>query len=348
MTLIRTISRNLYMYGLLLLCVSCSVGSPYISPQERKMLLADLERKIDEKLGGAYSQSVLKFDLLGMGEQNTVCNTASLYALFDAPVISREEYKQKIRQIEQRIDLLSQEHPSLLQAIYRKTEEKTSNLTKVIHLAKLKPKDFQKNTEGVDLARADVLLRNGAVGGPFVAAPESAVTDDTSAILSNFAVFSNQQALAKELEKLNKLDVLTSALPLSNPLPGGVTTSTFRIRKDPFNGRRANHEGIDLAGEEGAKIYSAAAGIVTFSGRKRGYGNMVVIDHGFGITTRYAHLKLIIAKKGEKVSTSQAIGIQGETGRATAPHLHYEVRFNNRPQNPSTFLKLGKICSATL
>jgi murein DD-endopeptidase MepM/ murein hydrolase activator NlpD len=112
-------------------------------------------------------------------------------------------------------------------------------------------------------------------------------------------------------------------------------TSTFGYRLDPFTKARRLHQGIDLAGQHGLKIYATGDGVVEEAGFNRhGYGNEVVLDHGFGYESRYAHLQDILVKPGQKVSRGDVIGTLGSSGRSTGPHLHYEIRHNNRAINP--------------
>lgn len=115
-------------------------------------------------------------------------------------------------------------------------------------------------------------------------------------------------------------------------------TSTYGYRNDPFTGKRTAHHGIDMAGPVGLNIHCTGAGVVTFAQMNRhGYGKEVVVDHGFGYTTRYAHLHDISVKKGQKVTRGEVIGTLGNTGRSTGPHLHYEIRKDNRAVNPFYF-----------
>ncbi|MFC2138606.1 M23 family metallopeptidase, partial [Bacteroidota bacterium] len=112
----------------------------------------------------------------------------------------------------------------------------------------------------------------------------------------------------------------------------------FGWRKDPFNKKATKHHGIDFAGEKGGEIYSTGDGIITKAGYSLfGYGRLIEIDHGFGYKSRYAHLDKIYVKVGEKVKRGQTIGLLGNSGRSTGPHLHYEVRMNNIPVNPIYF-----------
>jgi murein DD-endopeptidase MepM/ murein hydrolase activator NlpD len=101
------------------------------------------------------------------------------------------------------------------------------------------------------------------------------------------------------------------------------------------------HTGIDLRGETGEPVYATAAGRVTNAGRDGGYGNMVEIDHGYGLATRFGHLSEIDVKVGQTVRIGQVIGKIGSTGRSTGPHLHYETRINGEPVNPQKFLRAG-------
>lgn len=141
----------------------------------------------------------------------------------------------------------------------------------------------------------------------------------------------------------DRLTHLLPYLPLRQPLAGELEmTSPYGSRIDPFTGRLALHTGIDLRDELGAPIRSTAAGTVTIAAMTGGYGNMVEIDHGNGLTTRYAHLSAMLVSEGEQVSPGQIVGRLGSTGRSTGPHLHYEVRINGEPVDPVRFLHAAK------
>lgn len=129
--------------------------------------------------------------------------------------------------------------------------------------------------------------------------------------------------------------------PSINPLSPGDPywlTSTYGYRKDPFTGKRTAHHGIDLAGPEGLDIHCTGEGEVILAQMNRhGYGKEVVVDHGFGYTSRYAHLHDIHVKVGQKLNRGEVLGTLGNTGRSTGPHLHYEIRKNERAVNPFYF-----------
>lgn len=119
----------------------------------------------------------------------------------------------------------------------------------------------------------------------------------------------------------------------------GPVSSPFGPRKDPMGGGYDFHPGVDIAAEQGAPIRAAAAGRVIAAGEDGGYGNVVVIDHGNGVTSRYAHCSQTFATVGETVSAGDEIAAVGSTGHSTGPHLHFEVRVGEKPVDPMTFLK---------
>lgn len=166
-------------------------------------------------------------------------------------------------------------------------------------------------------------------GGPFVASSDIAFED----LAENVAL---------SLDTLASLKKQARKLPVANPLPGAKMTSRFGSRIDPFNRRSAFHAGIDFRAGRGTPVRATGSGRVVHAGRKGGYGMMVEIDHGNGITTRYAHLSRILVKQGSRVKPGDTIGKVGSTGRSTGPHLHYEVRRNKKATNPARFLKAGR------
>jgi murein DD-endopeptidase MepM/ murein hydrolase activator NlpD len=124
------------------------------------------------------------------------------------------------------------------------------------------------------------------------------------------------------------------------PVQGGWYSSNYGWRIDPFSGQRAFHEGIDVIAGEGTPVQSAAGGVVVYSDFHPQYGNMIEIDHGNDLITRYAHLSQRLAKVGDLVLRGGKIAEVGKTGRATGTHLHFEVRQRGGPVNPAQFLRL--------
>jgi murein DD-endopeptidase MepM/ murein hydrolase activator NlpD len=147
-------------------------------------------------------------------------------------------------------------------------------------------------------------------------------------------------------EKLAALYALVKALPVSAPLESYDIGSPFGVRGDPINGHSSFHTGIDLRAPYMTPVYATAAGVVTYSGYRDDYGKIVEIDHGNGISTRYAHLHRQTVSVGQRVAAHSEIGLLGSTGRATGPHVHYEVLVNGEPQDPEKFLGLAHLVSA--
>ena len=168
-----------------------------------------------------------------------------------------------------------------------------------------------------------------AIGGPFV---EPDVTDAFEGSLVE---------LDQALERLAAMRSTARKLPFGNPSPVSAITSRFGNRKDPFLGRLALHAGIDFRARVGTKVRTSGAGTIIAAGRNGGYGNMVEVDHGQGITTRYAHLSRVLVSEGDTVGAGTVVGLSGSTGRSTGPHLHYEVRRNGRAVDPMRFLTAG-------
>jgi murein DD-endopeptidase MepM/ murein hydrolase activator NlpD len=122
------------------------------------------------------------------------------------------------------------------------------------------------------------------------------------------------------------------------PIEAGWLSSYYGVRKDPFSGLPAMHKGVDFAGKEGTKVIATAAGVVTWSGQRYGYGNLVEINHGDGLMTRYGHNKQLSVKIGDVVTKGQKIALMGNTGRSTGAHVHYEVIRNGLQQDPLPYV----------
>ena len=147
-----------------------------------------------------------------------------------------------------------------------------------------------------------------------------------------------EQKSLKELhDKLISRRDLLDSTPSIRPAYG-FETSGFGYRISPFTGHKHFHEGLDIANRKGTPVIAPANGLVVFTGRKGGFGNLIIIDHGHGVTTRYGHLAKIFVKVGQRVKRGEKIAEIGNTGRSTGPHLHYEVRLNGVPVNPRRYI----------
>jgi len=172
------------------------------------------------------------------------------------------------------------------------------------------------------------------VGGPFVPVKPPR----TGASAFDRALYRIDVARAE----INQFTHTLVAVPVRKPVTGEVDMSSpFGMRLDPFLGRPAIHTGIDLRGEIGEPVHATAAGKVSIAGREGGYGNMVEINHGNGLATRYGHLSKILVKVGQTVHIGEVVGLIGSTGRSTGPHLHYETRVNGEAVDPQKFLRAG-------
>ena len=149
--------------------------------------------------------------------------------------------------------------------------------------------------------------------------------------------------LLNQLDELNLYRIAAERVPLGSPVKAAVRfTSGFGVRRDPKTGGRRMHNGLDFAGPQGTDIFATGDGVVTFAGWRSGFGRLVIIQHDFGIETRYAHNTRIRVTKGQRVSRGDHIADMGSTGRSTGTHLHYEIRVNKKPVNPMTYIKAAK------
>jgi len=179
-------------------------------------------------------------------------------------------------------------------------------------------------------------------GGPLIR-PDNLTEHEMQRALTELAqqIEVRSQTLAILDDRLFDERIRKQLLPTSKPVEADVRASGFGWRSDPFTGQTAMHEGVDFMAEPGTPILAAGAGIVAKVERHPEYGNMVEIDHGDGLTTRYAHASQIFVKPGELVKSNHRIAAVGSTGRSTGPHLHFEVRLKGVAQNPSRFLAQG-------
>jgi murein DD-endopeptidase MepM/ murein hydrolase activator NlpD len=182
---------------------------------------------------------------------------------------------------------------------------------------------------GIGLNPNEFVHSRRAMGGPFEEASAAGNADPRF------------RELFTTWRQLDQLEQGVAAIPSAHPIQGSIDlTSGYGVRSDPFRGRAAMHAGIDLAGPLGTPIYATADGVVNRAEYNNGgYGNLVEINHGQGIQTRYGHLSRFAATAGQRVRRGQLIGYMGSTGRSTGSHLHYEVRIDGRAVNPVPFIQ---------
>jgi len=168
-----------------------------------------------------------------------------------------------------------------------------------------------------------------AQGGPF----EKLSTEHDGSLDPRF------ERLALSLSRMDALEQGLNGVPQFMPADIRMISSGFGYRRDPINGHAAMHAGLDFRGPVGSPIHAAADGRVSFVGMRQGYGKVVEVSHGNGLLTRYAHMSAWKARVGQRVEAGDVIGLIGSTGRSTGPHLHFEVRINDRAVNPRPFLE---------
>jgi murein DD-endopeptidase MepM/ murein hydrolase activator NlpD len=176
----------------------------------------------------------------------------------------------------------------------------------------------------------DAEFGENGVGGPLVKVAPRVKFDD------------KVKELDEALDTLEAVKKQVRMLPVANPAPGRPISSTFGIRKDPLLGTPAMHSGMDFRAPSGSNALVTGAGVVIKAGWTGGYGRMVEVDHGNGLTTRYGHLSRILVKEGQKLDAGDVVGAVGSSGRSTGPHLHYEVRRNGAAVDPLRFIKAGR------
>jgi murein DD-endopeptidase MepM/ murein hydrolase activator NlpD len=216
------------------------------------------------------------------------------------------------------LSLQNIEHEQIarIQALAENTATRTAQITQILKGSKLPAPKIDADDES-------------AIGGPFVPQSEG----DTF----NYSLRGLDLALRQYDQVLTHIE----NLPLKHPVIGSKISSKFGNRRDPFLRRYAFHAGIDFKARTGTSVKPTANGRVIKAGWQGGYGKMVVVDHGNGTTTRYAHLSRILVNHGQMVSIHTTIGKVGSTGRSTGPHLHYEIRENGKAINPLKYLNAG-------
>jgi murein DD-endopeptidase MepM/ murein hydrolase activator NlpD len=238
----------------------------------------------------------------------------------------RDQFRGQADSLTRRLEELSEARQSVVDRLIERTLADIEALERTVALTEL---DFEAV---MDRTKIEPLSQ----GGPFlpIAIPSNR---------SKAAHFQSSMGLLDlHLDRWEALNKAVRRIPLAAPLDEYRVSSRYGIRKDPVNGKRAKHDGLDLKAPRRTMVFSPASGTVAFAGWKGHYGRVVEIDHGSGIRTLYAHLHKILVEKGEVVEVSDRIGLVGNSGRTTGSHLHYEVQVNGRPTDPIKFINAGK------
>ncbi len=284
---------------------------------------------------GLYARNAYLSTKIKKSERTIQMQAETNDSLQQTMAVLEQDYQQKLRELRSknqqeitRIELESSSKIARLEKINIEQqlafkEERDSLLDTAINDLNSRSKFIEDiiNKLGIKVKTASKETSQHS-GGPFIEATET----------------SYDELLFKTDTYLDTI----KTLPLGKPIQGSVS-SWYGRRKDPINGKNAFHKGIDLLGKTGDAVQATADGRVLFAGRKTGYGKIVTLDHGNGYTSKYAHLHNYHVKKGDFVTRGQIIGLVGNTGRSTGPHLHYEIAFNGRTVNPSKLVKVANL-----
>jgi len=229
----------------------------------------------------------------------------------------RDALSGRVRALEDELTAMRASQERLVENLFDRSKKGVAELERVVAMT------------GLDIDR---MIGTKGRGGP---STEVKYTDDETL---------NERVadLRRRLERWQSLQSAVKNLPLVAPLKEYRITSSYGGRRDPFTGRWASHNGIDLMQPAGTPILATGPGTVAFNGWHGGYGWMVEIDHGMGVRTRYAHMQSITVEKGEKVDAGTKVGLVGSSGRSSGPHLHYEILIDGKAVDPTNFLTAGR------
>ena len=248
----------------------------------------------------------------------------------------KAELRLEILQQRNMLAQLSREHEVSINALAARLAELQASSTRLdalgerlVQLGQLDPEEFNFNQP------------------PPVGGPEMSISGGHSSVSELGQSVNNlAQMMSSQFARLDALQLLLldrnleqERTPAGWPVSSGWISSGFGERNDPFTGKKAKHEGLDFAGVKGSEVVAVASGAVTWAGTKTGYGKLLEIDHGNGYVTRYAHNDQLLVKPGDGITAGQAIAKMGETGRASSPHVHFEVLYQGKAVNPYKFVK---------
>ena len=243
-------------------------------------------------------------------------------------LVVRDEFAQRDRFMRENLDAMATKVGEM-QAKLIKLESMSE---RVSGMAGVKPEELEQLKAAAPAG--------GGKGGPFVPATRPSL-DQLNGWVDSLGEQTDQSTDLFTMIEARLLERKLQSLMVPNSRPvNGPIGSGFGFRADPFSGRAALHTGLDFPADVGTPIHAAAGGVVLFTEFHQQYGNMVEIDHGRGLITRYAHSSKVLVRAGDIVKRGQAIALVGTSGRSTGPHLHFEVLLDGAPQNPAKFLAL--------
>jgi len=246
-------------------------------------------------------------------------------ARFDPAVADHDTLQRRVNQLTESLEKLRETHGAFLRHSADLTAVRIGELERTLA------------SVGVNTKVASAMVGDGKYGrgGPFIAAPLTGSLP-TSYDFDPVSLFNSHA------DRLDNLATVMKTLPLASPLVDYEMTSPFGARNDPINAMNGIHEGVDLGAAIGTPVAATGDGQVVWAGWRDRYGNLVEIDHGNGLRTRYGHLSKVLVTVGAHISRGSVVGLVGETGRTTGPHLHYEVRMGEQATNPMKFIVAGQ------
>ncbi|WP_420565293.1 peptidoglycan DD-metalloendopeptidase family protein [Thalassobaculum sp.] len=294
--------------------------------EAEKAEIAAERAALDDRLWALHNELEASSAKVALLESNVRALKTDLRTVIlerSAVAVDNDTLRAQVADLESTLDSERDAHRRELMEISERTHGQIAKVEDVIRRT------------GLKLDKVVPLPREQATGkgGPFQElAPDMSLSDEDDAL---------RVELERRLERWQQVVSFYTAMPLAKPLEEYYITSYFGRRKDPINGRYSMHSGVDLAGPYKQEVTATAPGVVSFAGRRTAYGRVIDIDHGHGLVTRYAHLAKIKVKVGQRVDLGTTIALLGSSGRSTGPHVHYEVRYNDKPINPSKFMKAG-------
>jgi len=252
---------------------------------------------------------------------------------------TKAEMRLEIRQQQEMLHQLSLDQEANINALAARLAELQAASTRLdalgerlVQLGQLDPEEFNFN-QPPPIGGPEMMINDG----------HSNITDLSQSI-SRLSQILNSQFARLDALQLLLLDrnLEQERTPAGWPVNSGWISSGFGERNDPFTGKKARHNGLDFAGIKGSEIVAVASGAVTWSGSRQGYGKLLEIDHGNGYLTRYAHNDELLVKDGDSVTAGQEVAKMGSTGRASSPHVHFEVLHKGKVVNPYKFVKQAR------
>jgi murein DD-endopeptidase MepM/ murein hydrolase activator NlpD len=262
---------------------------------------------------------------VGLGARHSAGNPINQLGNWSAVLLRQQAQIEDVKRVLQ----------EKVNALAMRVGQMNANVIRVNALGKRLTRMANLNDGEFDFGNPPALggSESGADGQPAQIPNLTAMVDDLQTQLS-----SREQQLGVLENLILTRELNKQVYPEGRPVQDGWISSYFGRRADPFTGYSAVHKGLDFAGPEGTKVTTVAAGLVTFAGERSGFGEMVEINHGNGLATRYCHNEKILVKQGGMVRKGQEVALMGSTGRSTGPHLHFEVLKNGTQVDPLRFI----------